>query len=270
MPRLRSVICTPRGYQVVISRLTPEVAIASQCAMHEWQARRSDKRAVAEQPLEDAPAGSRKLRAVEPSTRQRASSSPVRRHQSPSALKSSPTGMRFDPVMTLDTWKSVGRRIAMHSDASCWWLGDWLAFGRKNYGRRYKEGVALTGLEYQTLRNYTVVARAFEWSRRRDNLSFQHHAEVCSLSHEDQEYWLELSARNGWSKSELRRQLRARTTKPARPSPSPALHLVLESNRDSLWREAAERSSCPFPVWVMSVLDEAATAALEEPPPSGT
>jgi len=172
--------------------------------------------------------------------------------------------------MTLDSWKSLGRKIAMHSDASCWWLGDWLAFGRKSYGRRYKEGVALTGLEYQTLRNYTVVARAFEWSRRRDDLSFQHHAEVCSLPPEEQDSWLELSAQNGWSKTELRRQLRGRTTTVPNASSSTALHIVLEPNRDARWREAAERTSYAFPAWVMSVLDEAAKAVLEQPPGTGS
>jgi hypothetical protein len=220
--------------------------------------------AVTEDPLEENRSGAHTLRAVEAPTRPRSSPPPVRRQDSSPPVKSSHTGMRFDPLMTLDSWKSVGRRIAMHSDASCWWLGDWLAFGRKNYGQLYREGVAQTGLEYQTLRNYTVVARAFEWSRRRENLSFQHHAEVSSLSREEQEHWLDRSVENGWSKSELRRQLRARTRDPSEASSGAALHLVLDSNRDARWREAAERSSCPFPAWVMSVLDEAATAILEE------
>jgi hypothetical protein len=44
-----------------------------------------------------------------------------------------------------------------------------------------KEGIELSGLDYQTVRNDSMVARGFEMSRRRDNLSFQHHAEVCAL-----------------------------------------------------------------------------------------
>jgi hypothetical protein len=42
--------------------------------------------------------------------------------------------------------------------------------------------IVATGLDYQTLRNYAAVARRFELSRRRDNLSFHHHAELCALS----------------------------------------------------------------------------------------
>ena len=58
-----------------------------------------------------------------------------------------------------------------------------------------------TGLDYQTLREYGVVARRFEWSRRRDNLSFQHHAEVCALTGAEQDRWLDLAAPNRWSRS---------------------------------------------------------------------
>jgi hypothetical protein len=83
--------------------------------------------------------------------------------------------------MAFDAWKAVGAKIGTYSNATAWWLGDWLAFGRMKYGRRYNEAIEVTGLDYKTLRNYAVVARRFELSRRRDNLSFQHHAEVCCV-----------------------------------------------------------------------------------------
>ena len=180
-------------------------------------------------------------------------------------VRSSRNCMRFDPSMTLDGWKLVGLKIGTHSDATCWWLGDWLAFGKTKYGRRYKEGVALTGLEYKTLRNYVVVARAFEWSRRRSDLSFQHHAEVCALPRDEQDLWLDLSARNGWSKSELRRQLRAPASDAVTSPSSALLRLALEPSRHERWRDAAERRQCSLSVWMMTVLDEAANVVLEQP-----
>ncbi len=171
--------------------------------------------------------------------------------------------MRFDASMTIDHWKSVGTKIGMHSDATSWWLGDWLAFGRRMYGLRYREGIALTGLEYKTLRNYAMVARAFEPSRRRHDLSFQHHAEVCALPLEEQDFWLDLSIQRGWSKSELRRRVRARAAMTS--PPSAALQLALERSRHERWREAAEASRCSLREWVTTVLDEAASAVLETP-----
>ena len=183
-------------------------------------------------------------------------------------VRPSRTSMRFDPAMTLDGWKLIGSKLGMHSDATCWWLGDWLAFGRTNYGRRYREGIAVTGLEYKTLRNYAVVARAFEWSRRRNELSFQHHAEVCALAPEDQDMWLDLAVRNAWSKSELRRQVRARVRGEragALGSGRAALQLALEPDRRERWEEAAKRLECSLGAWATTVLDEAARAALEAP-----
>jgi hypothetical protein len=157
----------------------------------------------------------------------------------------------------------------MHSDATCWWLGDWLAFGKQMYGLRYREGIAMTGLEYKTLRNYAVVARAFDSSRRRHELSFHHHAEVCPLSREEQDFWLDLSVKHGWSKAELRRQVRARA-RTAIPGPSSAsLAFALQHPRTERWLEAAERSDCTLKQWALAVLDEAATAALDEPALAG-
>jgi hypothetical protein len=183
--------------------------------------------------------------------------------------------MDFDPALSIDNWKAIGARLGMHADAGCWWLGDWLAFGRSKYGRRYKEGIALTGLKYQTLRNYAVVARSFDPSRRRDNLSFQHHAEVSALSAADQDAWLDRSAQNGWSKAELRAHVRANAASRKLEPPTAVLHLVFEAERDQVWREAADRSQCSLRSWVMRALDEAAASELngaavdgaDDPPP---
>jgi hypothetical protein len=172
--------------------------------------------------------------------------------------------MRFDPLMPIDQWKGVGTRIAAYSDAASWWLGDWLAFGQAKYGRRYKEGVALTGLEYQTLRNYAVVARRFDVSRRRDDLSFQHHAEVCALTDDAQDLWLDLAASKRWSKAELRRRIRATVPEHAAGGQPTVLRLTLERRREHLWREAARRGDCALEIWMIQVLDEAAGSILEE------
>ena len=179
------------------------------------------------------------------------------------AAWSSQTGVHFDPLLPIEGWKAFGAKIALYSNATSWWLGDWLAFGQMKYGRRYKEGIALTGLDYQTLRNYAVVARRFELCRRRDNLSFQHHAEVCALPTDDQERWLDMSGENRWSKMELRRRVRAAGAGPTSHLPGTTLRLVLEPSRDQRWREAAKQSDTALGAWIVRVLDEAATAALD-------
>jgi hypothetical protein len=176
-------------------------------------------------------------------------------------VRSTQTGMQFDPLLHFDVWKAVGARISTYASASAWWLGDWLAFGQMKYGRHYRDAIALTGLEYQTLRNYAVVARRFPMSRRRDDLSFQHHAEVCALSDEQQAFWLDLSAEHHWSKNELRRRKRAALPSTRLGPGHIVVRLNIEPERERRWRVAAERCHRGLDAWVTHVADEAANAS---------
>src|SRR5881398_2378127 len=83
--------------------------------------------------------------------------------------------------MSFDDWALVGTRIARICGGAAWALGDWLLFGERRFGERYRSALAATNLDYQTLRNYAWVARSFAPARRREHLSFQHHAEVAAL-----------------------------------------------------------------------------------------
>jgi hypothetical protein len=166
------------------------------------------------------------------------------------------TGVSFDPLLPFEAWSAMGARIARHSSATTWWLGDWLVYGQMKYGRRYKEAIAATGLDYQTLRNYAMVARRFEQSRRRDDLSFQHHAELCALSDADQDRWLDAACAHGWTRNELRRRLRSQRLLAA--GPSRVLRVEVSGDREQRWREAAKASGRSLEQWITSVLDDAA------------
>lgn len=182
-----------------------------------------------------------------------------------------PVGMRFHPRFPFEEWRALGGRIAMRASASLWWLGDWLRFGEEAYGRRYKDGVALTGLDYQTLRNYAVVARRFELSRRRDTLSFQHHAEVCALGDAEQDVWLDRAESSGWSRNELRRRRRSELTPGSGAltqrsgAASAPLRLAVDGDRHNRWQEAAFRNQSDLESWMIRTLDAAAAAAVDEP-----
>jgi hypothetical protein len=173
-------------------------------------------------------------------------------------VRSTRVGARFDPLLPFETWKGLGSRFGLYANASAWWLGDWLAFGRMKYGRRYKEAIAVTGLDYQTLRNYAMVARRFEPSRRRDNLTFQHHAAVCALPDAEQDRWLDAAAAGKWSRNELRRQMRGPTDEHA----DTIFRVAVAERQAERWRLAAQRSRCAFEAWMVSVLDAAAAAAV--------
>ncbi|MEU8437211.1 LmbU family transcriptional regulator [Streptomyces sp. NPDC029216] len=120
------------------------------------------------------------------------------------------TGMILPANLPERSWEQIGTNLRELGNSSAWWLADWLRFGEATYGwRRYKEAIERTGLDYQTLRNYAWVARRFDHHRRRDSLSFAHHAEVARLAPPEQDYWLRKAEQQKWSRNELRRAVRA-------------------------------------------------------------
>jgi hypothetical protein len=190
--------------------------------------------------------------------------------------------------MGFDAWALLGCRISGMSNACAWCLGDWLNYGERTFGQRYKTALEATALDYQTLRNYAWVARRFEMSRRRDTLSFQHHAEVASLPEPHQDLWLLRAERLGWSRNELRRRLSVARRRPRQESLEGAVRLRLDvaKPREQRWREAATVAEQTLGDWLTGVVDAAADATLtdeslaqraeplelataQRPPPSG-
>src|SRR5262249_35172030 len=125
---------------------------------------------------------------------------------------------------------------------------------------------AATGFSYQTLRNYSWVASRFPLSRRRDSLSFGHHAEVAALDEEEQEAWLRRADLRRWSRNELRRNVRqARHAGSALPCGPVSIALRVEDPRYERWQAAADAEGRVLLEWMTSKLDEAAHSALAAP-----
>lgn len=161
--------------------------------------------------------------------------------------------------MPFAEWQRIGRQISIISDASGWWLGDWLVFGETRYADRYRRAVAETSLDYQTLRNYAWVARKFTLGRRRAKLSLQHHAEVAALPRGEQDIWLDRAERFTWSKAELRRQLKQRGNgSRAKPAVDAVVRLAVTGDRQQRWEAAASLANVGLIDWMTEVLDRAA------------
>lgn len=163
--------------------------------------------------------------------------------------------------MPLESWQRVGQQLSVIVDASCWWIGDWLIFGRRRYPDRYRKAIEETALSYQTLRNYAWVAAKFEVSRRRETLGFQHHVEVATLAPCDQDFWLDQAEQHGWSRNELRARLRAWRASLPQPRENRCsesrLRLGVPTARLERWERAAAISGVSLLEWITSVLDYA-------------
>jgi hypothetical protein len=110
----------------------------------------------------------------------------------------------------LAEWSALGRRFGEIGRCSQWWLGDWINYGNERFGERYTRAVRLTGYDVQSLMNMVYVASRFEISRRRENLSWSHHAAVAALDIASQDHWLTRAGADKLSVADLRAELRGR------------------------------------------------------------
>lgn len=134
---------------------------------------------------------------------------------------SSTSAVAWTPNKNMDVvaWVKVGHKLGSMSRCSQWWLGDWIRYGTTRWGEKYKEAARITGYDVKTLRNIAYVAEQVDVSRRRDNLTWSHHAEVCALESEDQDRWLDLAATQGMSVADLRIELRSARRQESEPEP---------------------------------------------------
>lgn len=117
-----------------------------------------------------------------------------------------------EPV-DFEAWETTGKLFERADRALKWWVGDWLIYGEGAYGERYSQAIDSTGWDYQTIANARWVAGQIAYSRRRECLSWSHHAEVASLGEAEQDELLDSAIEYNWSVKELRSAVRAKQGK---------------------------------------------------------
>lgn len=110
---------------------------------------------------------------------------------------------------SFEEWEQCGTVLGRVEKAVHWWIGDWLNWGEQTWGEMYAQAMDETGFDYSTIRNDKWVSSQIELSRRRDNLSWSHHQEIAALEPGEQDRLLEQAEANGWTRQELRREVRA-------------------------------------------------------------
>lgn len=107
--------------------------------------------------------------------------------------------------------EAIGEFIRRSHQASGWWLADWLRYGEKraDWKERLDDALDATGYTMKTLQNAKYLGENVSPSHRREDLDFSTHFEVAPLHPKEQKEWLEKAVAEGWSRSELRRHIRA-------------------------------------------------------------
>jgi hypothetical protein len=137
--------------------------------------------------------------------------------RSPGSL--SPTAWRPRQDLALADWAQQGRWLGALGRTCKWWIGDWIRYGNARYGEKYDAAARLTGYDPQSLMNMAYVASRFDISRRREKLSWSHHAELAALEPADQQKWLDRAESEGLSVRRLRDERRRAQQQLAHPKP---------------------------------------------------
>jgi N6-adenosine-specific RNA methylase IME4 len=114
------------------------------------------------------------------------------------------TGLLIDGAPSFDDCQAALNWVRRAESGVMWWIGDLLNYGEKHYGDKYTKAVEATGMEYKTLAQAKWVCGAIGFSRRRENLSFAHHAEVASLPPPKQDELLSAAESEGWTRAQIR------------------------------------------------------------------
>ena len=88
-----------------------------------------------------------------------------------------PTQLVLESGLPEEDWQEVGRAIVRVNQASHFWIGDWIEYGRKLYGIQtcYDLAAQATNLSRGTLQEYARLARQYAPPDRFPSLSFGHH-----------------------------------------------------------------------------------------------
>lgn len=124
-------------------------------------------------------------------------------------MELTPNGLSITGEINYEEWERIGFDLFRIQGAWQWWVGDWINYGEKKYGETHKAAIEVTGKTYGSVRNVASIANCFELSRRRDNLSWSHHAEVAGLEVEEQDRLLDRAEQDGWSRNKLREEVSA-------------------------------------------------------------
>jgi N6-adenosine-specific RNA methylase IME4 len=118
------------------------------------------------------------------------------------------TGLELPEDLSYENWQGIGESLQGVERSLMWWIGDWLRYGERRYGKKYTDAIEATGKDYETVRAAKWVAERFpETVRRRTLLSWSHHKEVAALEENAADQILEKAEVEGWSRNELRRRV---------------------------------------------------------------
>ncbi|KKL88099.1 hypothetical protein LCGC14_1928150, partial [marine sediment metagenome] len=123
---------------------------------------------------------------------------------------------------SIEEFEEAFRRLSLIEDATAWWWGD-LCNAQEHYYGYVKDFCIKYERNYNSIRQYQWVCKAYELSMRIDSLSFNHHMIAAPLDSKIE--WLEQAAENKWPTKALKLAiLSAGIEKPTFDGPAPLIY----------------------------------------------
>lgn len=158
-----------------------------------------------------------------------------------------PTRLVLGRRLTLEQALEIAQGLGAMAHGHQWWIGDLLVAVEKRFGEEGSQVEAALGIASQTALNYRWVASRIEASRRRENLTWSHHAEVARLEPGQQDAALEHAETESLGVRELRDYIAltfGTGPRDASSPPAPATDHLTDAELDGIARrlEALEES----------------------------
>jgi hypothetical protein len=92
-----------------------------------------------------------------------------------------PTELCIENGLPKSEWMQIGRALASVCQSAYWWVGDWIQYGFRTYGKQttYDLAQQATGYLRGQLYECAYIANRFPPARRVDALTFYHHQRVA-------------------------------------------------------------------------------------------
>jgi hypothetical protein len=110
-------------------------------------------------------------------------------------------------AMTFAQWQQIGLFLGRAERSIYWLIGDWWSAGERWNRQRVRlvrDDPAWYGPSYRVCQDCAWVAGAYNPSRRREGLTFQHHREVAALQEQEADRLLDIAEAEGLSTRQLR------------------------------------------------------------------
>jgi hypothetical protein len=94
-----------------------------------------------------------------------------------------PTDLHIESGIPEGDWMQIGRALAAVCQSTYWWVGDWIQYGFKTFGKQTTFDLAqqATGYARAQLYDCAYIAKRFPPERRVEALTFFHHRSVAKF-----------------------------------------------------------------------------------------